>query len=74
MIKALIGARVCYVLISFVSHGMGRRKARVSIPDDDQFSNNNSSKRMNLLYRMLRFLLGASKPSLTDDRVCYMLM
>ena len=53
---------------------MGRRKARVSIPDDDQFSNNNSSKRMNLLYRMLRFLLGASKPSLTDDRVCYMLM
>ena len=29
---------------------------------------------MNLLYGMLRFLLGASKPSLTDARVFYMLM
>ena len=41
---ALVEARVFYVLISFERCGMGRRRARVSIPDDDQFSNNNLSK------------------------------
>ena len=29
---------------------------------------------MNLLYEMLRFLLGASEPLLTDARVCYILI
>ena len=29
---------------------------------------------MNLLYGMLRFLLGTSKPSLTYARVCYVLI
>ena len=74
MITAQVDAHVCYVLMSFGRRGMGRRRARASIPDDDQFSNNNSSKLTKLLYGMLRFLLGALKPSLIDARVCYVLM
>ena len=41
---ALVDARVCCVLMSFGRRGMVRRRARVSIPDYDQFINNNLSK------------------------------
>ena len=74
MITALVDACVFYVLMSFGRRGMGRRRERASIPDDDHFSKISLPKLMNLLYEMLRFLVGASKLSLTDARVCYMLM
>ena len=74
MITELGDARVFYVLMSFGRRGMGRRRERVSISDYDQFSNNNSSKLMNLLYGMLRFLLVALKQSLTDALICYELL
>ena len=53
---------------------MGIGRERVIITDDDQFSNNNLSKLMNLLHGILRFLLGALKPSLTNACVCYVLI
>ena len=42
MIRALVDACICYILISFGRRGMRRRRARVSITDDDQFSNETS--------------------------------